>query len=272
MRRRTSGDTYHDACLCNGHSDVSPGRTWWMRRPFNARGHVIPASFFFFFCGCIRQNTAMEDEWRTTYLICGGRRSIYLSQTWGPARRRAADGWGSGRIWTGTGRTAPWLRSGCCSSAGVSLQGTGGGSGALQSVRNKGYTLGVVTGGERERKAGREGVMWREVWSERLEVTPFSGGIQRLIGFTCRGVKGNHRVASASKKLRSDRLWTEIWIWSCDEKSIKSELTANFSSAEKEKYLQVSASQNAFFLWVMTVNVLGFWTPDWTEEATSTSC
>ena len=127
MRRRTSGDTYHDACLCNGHSDVSPGRTWWMRQPFNARGHegdIIPASFFFF--GCIRQNTAMEDEWRTTYLICGGRRSIYLSQTWGPARRRAADGWGSGRIWTGTGRTAPWLRSGCCSSAGVSLQGDRG--------------------------------------------------------------------------------------------------------------------------------------------------
>lgn len=175
--------------------------------PLMRGGTSFPPLFFcFFFCGCIRQNTAMEDEWRTTYLICGGRRSIYLSQTWGPARRRAADGWGSGRIWTGTGRTAPWLRSGCCSSAGVSLQGTGGGSGALQSVRNKGYTLGVVTGGERERKAGREGVMWREVWSERLEVTPFSGGIQRLIGFMCRVVKGNHRVASASKKLRSDRL------------------------------------------------------------------
>ena len=186
MRRQTSGDTYHDACLCNGHSDVSPGRTWWMRRPFNARGGTRVTSFpslsfiyLFIFFQCIRQNTAMEDEWRTTYLICGGRRSIYLSQTWGPARRRAADGWGSGRIWTGTGRTAPWLRSGCCSSAGVSLQGTGGGSGALQSVRNKGYTLGVVTGGERERgrEGGREGVMRREVWSERLEVTPFSGGI-----------------------------------------------------------------------------------------------
>ena len=178
MRRQTSGDTYHDACLCNGHSDVSPGRTWWMRRPFNVRGGTRVTSFpslsfvyLFIFFQCIRQNTAMEDEWRTTYLICGGRRSIYLSQTWGPARRRAADGWGSGRIWTGTGRTAPWLRSGCCSSAGVSLQGTGGGSGALQSVRNKGYTLGVVTGGERER--GREGgreverVWWGEKCGER---------------------------------------------------------------------------------------------------------
>lgn len=104
------------------------------------------------------KNTATKDEWRTTYLICGERRSIYLSQTWGPARRRAADGWGSGRIWTGTGRRAPWPRSGCCSSAGVSLQGTGEEAvrcSQSMSVREMGYTLGVFTGGETGRQIVR---------------------------------------------------------------------------------------------------------------------
>lgn len=104
--------------------DVSSGQTQWMWQPFIAQGMRVMS---FPVVALVHQaiNTGMKDEWRTTYLICGERRSIYLSQTWGPPRRRAADGWGSGRIWTGTHRRAPWLRSGCCSSAGVSLQGTG---------------------------------------------------------------------------------------------------------------------------------------------------
>lgn len=66
---------------------------------------------------------AAEDKRRSTYSICEG--SIYLSQAWGSSRRRAAGGSGSGRIWTGSGRRAPWPRSGCCSSSGVSLRDTG---------------------------------------------------------------------------------------------------------------------------------------------------
>lgn len=54
MSHQTSGDTYHDACLCNGHSGGECGDP-------KCTGANRVTSFHVIFQH-IRQNTAMKDE------------------------------------------------------------------------------------------------------------------------------------------------------------------------------------------------------------------